>query len=266
MNLQMNRIEAACEALKLQAIGQEWPRLAEAANNRELSLADYLESLLNAELEARAERTRATLTKFASFPMEKTFDDYDFKFATGAPRKQLKELTGLAFIERKENENVVLLGPSGVGKSHLAVSLGQLAVQKGLKTRFITAADLMLQLSTAKAQGKLESYLKRSVLAPKLLIVDEIGYLPFGREEANLFFSVIAKRYEQGSIIVTSNLPFSQWSKAFADDTTLTAALLDRLLHHSHIVQISGESYRLRGKKLAGTVPSALDSLSESKN
>ncbi|WBA12696.1 IS21-like element helper ATPase IstB [Salinivibrio kushneri] len=264
MNLQMNRIEAACEALKLQTISQEWPRLAEAANNRELSLADYLESLLNAELEARAERIRATLTKFASFPMEKTFDDYDFKFTTGAPRKQLKELTGLAFIERKEN--VVLLGLSGVGKSHLAVNLGQLAVQKGLKTRFITAADLMLQLSTAKAQGKLESYLRRSVLAPKLLIVDEIGYLPFGREEANLFFNVIAKRYEQGSIIVTSNLPFSQWSKAFADDTTLMAALLDRLLHHSHIVQISGESYRLRGKKVAGTVPSALDSLSESKN
>ncbi|HAS8622862.1 TPA: AAA family ATPase, partial [Vibrio vulnificus] len=140
-----------------------------------------------------------------------------------------------------------------------------LAVQKGLKTRFITAADLMLQLSTAKAQGKLESYLRRSVLAPKLLIVDEIGYLPFGREEANLFFNVIAKRYEQGSIIVTSNLPFSQWSNAFADDTTLTAALLDRLLHHSHIVQISGESYRLKGKKAAGTIPAALESLSEGK-
>ena len=102
MNLQMNRIEAACAALKLQAIGQKWPRLAEAANHRELSLADHLESLLNVELEARAERTRATLTKFASFPMEKTFDDYDFKFAIGDPRKKLKELTGLAFVERKK--------------------------------------------------------------------------------------------------------------------------------------------------------------------
>lgn len=264
MNLQVNRIEAACTALKLQVIGQEWPRLAEIAYNHEHSLADYLESLLNAELEAKAERTRAVLTKFAGFPMNKTFDDYDFNFATGAPKKQLKELTGLAFIERKEN--AVLLGPSGVGKSHLAVSLGQLAVRRGLKTRFITAADLMLQLSVAKAQEKLESYLRRSVLAPKLLIVDEIGYLPFGREEANLFFNVIAKRYEQGSIIVTSNLPFSQWSTAFADDTTLTAALLDRLLHHSHIVQISGESYRLRGRKAVGTVPSVLESLSEGEN
>jgi len=258
MNLQMDRIEAACDALKLQAIAREWPRLAEAAHSNEQSLADYLEALLKAELDAKAERTRATLTKFAGFPMQKTFEEYDFTFATGAPKKQLKELTGLAFIERKEN--VVLLGPSGVGKSHLAVSLGQLAVRSGMKTRFVTAADLMLQLSAAKAQGRLEPYLRRSVLAPKLLIVDEIGYLPFGRDEANLFFNVIAKRYEQGSVIVTSNLPFSQWSNAFADDTTLTAALLDRLLHHAHIVQISGESYRLKSRKEIGVVPTVLES------
>lgn len=263
MNLQMGRIESACTELKLHAVGQEWPRLAEASLNSESSLADYLESLLNAELEARAERTRAMLTKFAGFPMDRTFEEYDFKFATGAPRQQLKELTGLAFIERKEN--VILLGPSGVGKSHLAVSLGRLAVQNKLKTRFITAADLMLQLSVAKRQDRLENYLKRSVIGPKLLIIDEIGYLPFGREEANLFFNVIAKRYEQGSVIVTSNLPFSQWSTAFADDTTLTAALLDRLLHHSHIVQISGESYRLRGKKAVGTVPAILATSSNSR-
>lgn len=256
MNLQMTRIEAACDALKLHAINNEWPALAKMSLNKEHSLGDFLESLLKVELDLRAERTRATLMKFAGFPMKKTFEEYDFKFATGAPKNQLRELTGLAFIERKEN--IVLLGPSGVGKSHLAVSLGSLAVQKGIKTRFITAADLMLQLATAKKQDRLESYLKRSVLGPKLLIVDEIGYLPFGREEANLFFNVIAKRYEQGSIIVTSNLPFSQWSNAFADDTTLTAALLDRLLHHSHIVQISGESYRLKGKKAAGVVPTIL--------
>lgn len=143
MNLQMERIEAACEALKLQAIGHEWPRLAEIAHRSEQSLADYLEALLNAELAAKAERTRATLTKFAGFPMCKTFDEYDFGFATGAPRKQLQELTGLAFIARKEN--VVLLGPSGVGKSHLAVSFGQIAVQNGLKTRFVTAADLIVR-------------------------------------------------------------------------------------------------------------------------
>ena len=253
MNLQMDRIQRACETLKLNAVVLEWPAIADKASVNELSLADFLEQLLQVELDARMQRTRETLLKFAGLPAVKRFEDYDFKFATGAPRKQLQELTGLAFIERAEN--IVLLGPSGVGKSHLASSLAYQAVMQGIKTRFITAADLMLQLATAKKQDRLQAYLKRSILAPKLLVIDEIGYLPFGREEANLFFNVIAKRYEQGSVIVTSNLPFSQWSTAFADDQTLTAALLDRLLHHAHIVQISGESYRLRGKKAAGIVP-----------
>ena len=123
----------------------------------------------------------------------------------------------------------------------------------GIKTRFITAADLMLQLATAHQQGRLKQYFNRVVLGPRLLVVDEIGYLPFGRDEANLFFNVIAKRYERGSMVLTSNLPFTQWSSAFADDQTLTAAMLDRLLHHAHIVQISGDSYRLKDKRKAGT-------------
>lgn len=198
-------------------------------------------------------RSREMLLKSAGFPAVKHYEDYDFKFATGAPHKQLQELTSLAFIERAEN--IVLLGPSGVGKSHLAISLAYKAVMSGIKVRFIAAADLMLQLAIAKKQDRLDYYLKRNILAPKLLVIDEIGYLPFGRAEANLFFNVIAKRYENNSVIVTSNLPFSQWSTAFADDKTLTAALLDRLLHHAHIVQITGDSYRLRGKKAAGIIP-----------
>jgi DNA replication protein DnaC len=163
-----------------------------------------------------------------------------------------RELAALTFIERAEN--VVLLGPSGVGKSHIAIALAYRAVMAAIKTRFITAADLMLQLAAAKAQGRLKEYFNRAVLGPKLLVVDEIGYLPFGREEANLFFNVVAKRYERGSMILTSNLSFAQWSSAFADDQTLTAAMLDRLLHHAHIVQIAGESYRLKDKRKAGQV------------
>ncbi len=140
---------------------------------------------------------------------------------------------------------------TGVGKTHVAIGLGYRATQAGIKTRFITAADLMLQLGIANRQGRLKEYFNRAILGPRLLVVDEIGYLPFGREEANLFFNVVAKRYERGSMVLTSNLPFTQWASAFADDQTLTAAMLDRLLHHAHIVQISGESYRLKDKRKA---------------
>lgn len=255
MNLQLQRIQQACEILKLPAMATEWSAIADHSAAQSKSFSDFLESLLQTELDARMQRTREMLLKTAGLPAVKHFDDYDFHFATGAPRKQLQELTSLAFVERQEN--IVLLGPSGVGKSHLAIALAHGAIMRGIKVRFITAADLMLQLATAKKQGRLEAYLKRSVLSPKLLVIDEIGYLPFGRDEANLFFNVIAKRYEQGSVIVTSNLPFSQWSTAFADDQTLTAALLDRLLHHAHIVQISGNSYRLKGKRTAGVIPAA---------
>ncbi len=129
---------------------------------------------------------------------------------------------------------------------------GYRATQAGIKTRFITAADLMMQLATARQQNRLREFFNRAVIGPRLLVIDEIGYLPFGRDEANLFFHVVAKRYERGSIVLTSNLSFTQWATAFADDQTLTAAMLDRLLHHAHIVHISGESYRLKDKRKAG--------------
>jgi DNA replication protein DnaC len=253
MNLQHERIADLCRQLKLDRMGADWSALAQQSAQDELSFADFLEQLLNAESQARAERTRGTLLKLATLPAVKTLEQYDFAFASGAPRAQLQELAGLAFIERAEN--VVLLGPSGVGKSHLAIALAYRAVMASIKTRFVTAADLMLQLSAAHRQGRLKEYFNRVVIGPRLLVIDEIGYLPFGREEANLFFNVVAKRYERGSMILTSNLPFTQWAGTFADDQTLTAAMLDRLLHHAHIVQINGESYRLKDKRKAGTAP-----------
>ena len=161
-----------------------------------------------------------------------------------------QELASLAFIER--SENVVLLGPSGTGKTHIAIALGYAATQAGIKVRFITAADLLLILTTAHRQNQLAEALKRFVNPYRLLVIDEIGYLPMSREQANLFFQVIAKRYEKGSLILTSNLPFGQWDYTFANDATLTAAMLDRLLHHAHVAAIQGESFRLRDKRRAG--------------
>lgn len=253
MNLQHDRIRALCSTLKLDKIAADWPALASRAVERDATLADFLEQLLVSEHEARHERTRQTLLNLATLPTIKTLEQYDFTFATGAPRAQVQELASLSFIERAEN--IMLLGPSGVGKSHLAIALAYRAVMAGIKTRFITAADLMIQLAAAHQQGRLKQYFNRAVLGPKLLVVDEIGYLPFGRDEANLFFNVVAKRYERGSMVLTSNLPFTQWASAFADDQTLTAAMLDRLLHHAHIVQISGDSYRLKDKRKAGATP-----------
>lgn len=253
MNLQSERIAQACEQLDLHATPSCWPVLANKHLENDGTYGDFVEAILNEELKNKEIRTQTTLLKFAGLPHIKTLEGYDFNYASGVPKAQLYELGGLGFIERCEN--IVLIGPSGVGKTHLAIALGYKAIMKRQKTRFISAVDLMLQLSTAHTQNKLKSYLQRVVLSPKLLIIDEIGYLPFGREEANLFFNVIAKRYEKGSLILTSNLPFSQWATTFANDSTLTAAMLDRLLHHCHIVQMRGESYRLKGKKKIGIAP-----------
>ena len=252
MNLQRERISQLCGVLSLDRVASEWPGIAHHAAEQQASHADFLERLLQTENDARIERQRTALMKLATLPSIKTIEQYDFAFANGAPRAQIQELAGLTFIERAEN--IVLLGPSGVGKSHLAQALAYRAVMAGIKTRFITAADLMLQLGTAHKQDRLKQYFNRAIMGPRLLIIDEIGYLPFGRDEATLFFNVVAKRYERGSIVLTSNLPFTQWSSAFADDATLTAALLDRLLHHAHIVQIAGESYRLKDKRKAGQI------------
>ena len=250
MGLQHDRIAELCDQLKLVRLAGDWPALAQDAARDGASFADFLERVLASEQIAREERKRTVLMRLATMPSLKTLEQFDWAQAGGAPKAQIVELGHLAFVERAEN--VVMLGPSGVGKTHIALALCQRAVMAGHKARFITAADLMMQLAAAKAQNRLKDYFNRAVLGPKLLVVDEIGYLPFGRDEANLFFNVVANRYERGSMVLTSNLPFTQWHSAFADDQTLTAAMLDRLLHHAHIVQISGESYRLKDKRKAG--------------
>lgn len=257
MNLQLARLTALTDELQLQGIDNNAANLAQQAAEQEWDYLTFLEHILTCEKQARHHRKQAMFTRMAGFPALKTLDDFDFKFAAGVPKKQVSQLASLSFIERQEN--VVMLGPSGVGKTHLAIALGYKAAQAGIKTRFTSASDLILQLATAQRQEKYKTMMQRSVQAPKLLIIDEIGYLPFTAQEAKLLFEVIAKRYEKGSVILTSNLPFGQWGQIFANDTALTSAMLDRILHHSHILQIKGESYRIKEKKQAGLMENSSD-------
>ncbi len=252
MNLQLERISELASKLKLNSIDENVVQLAQRAAREEWDYLSFLEKVMLSEVKGRTIRTQNMYTRMAGFPNIKTLDEFDYSFATGAPKKLINQLATLTFVERMEN--IVLLGPSGVGKTHLAIALGYKCVQTSMKVRFISASDLVLQLASAHKQDKYKAVMQRSVMAPKVLIIDEIGYLPFTAEESKLLFDVVAKRYEKGSLILTSNLPFGQWGQTFANDNALTSAMLDRILHHSHVVQIKGESYRLKEKRKAGLI------------
>jgi DNA replication protein DnaC len=244
------RIDHLCAELSLTAVAHHYATLADEAAKKKRSYVDFLEQVLGAEADLRAARSREMLLRLAGLPAVKSLEDFDFEAAAGAPKARIQELSGLAFVERREN--VILLGPSGTGKTHIAIGLGVKATERGYKVRFITAADLVLQLEKARREERFDQYLKRAILGPRLLILDEIGYLPLKKEQADLFFQVVAKRYEHGSVILTSNLSFGDWEEVFDGNAALTSAMLDRLLHHAHVIQIRGESYRLRQARQSG--------------
>jgi DNA replication protein DnaC len=242
-----------CSELKLPHIVQNYSMLAKQAVEEELSYTDFLVRLLKEEMDYKIQRRRLMLAKLAAFPSIKTLDEFDFEFNPTINKKQLIELSSLSFVARAEN--IILLGPSGVGKTHLAIALGIIAANNSIKTRFISASDLVLQLENAKRQDRLDKYLGNYIINIPLMIIDEIGYLPLNQIQSNLFFQVISKRYDKNlSTIFTSNLPFGKWGQIFANDTAVTAAMLDRIIHHSHIINIAGNSYRLKNKLKEGAV------------
>ncbi len=251
MNLQHERITDYCNYLSLYTTLEEYSHLAQIAAEKNYNYVDFVEQLLESEVKGRQQRRQSMLLRMAAFPAVKTLDEFDFKFNATVNEKVIMELSSLLFFER--HENVLFIGPSGVGKTHLAIALGYLAIQRRIKTRFISAADLVIQLQAAQLQHKLDKFMEQHISKTQLLIIDEIGYLPLTQNQAHLFFQVIAKRYDkQLPIILTSNLPFSHWGQVFAQDTAVTAAMLDRLLHRSQLINITGNSYRLKNKLKAG--------------
>lgn len=217
----------------------------ETAIHDKTNIVDVLDHILCEEAKARKSRAVENQIKVSGFPFRKTLDMFDFDFQPSIDKNQIMELATMRFVENKEN--VVFLGTPGVGKTHLAVALGMIAAQNRYSTYYISCHNLIQQLNKAHFENRLADRLK-NFAKYKVLIIDEIGYLPMDIQGANLFFQLIAKRYEKNTTIFTSNKAFSAWNEVFSD-ITIASAILDRILHHCQVVSIKGESYRLKERK-----------------
>lgn len=231
--LQLPYLKAHCRPLATEAAAQHWTHL------------DYLGRLVEGEAAARQDRALARRIKEARFPVLKTLESFRWDWPKKINRLQVQNLFRLQFLEEKAN--IIFLGLVGLGKTHLATALGYAACQAGHRVLFANAIDVINTLSAAQTRGTLKTELKR-YLSPAALILDEVGYLPIDQRGADLLFQVISQRYERGSIILTSNKAFKQWPSIFNGDSTITAAVLDRLLHHAETVLIEGTSYRMKDR------------------
>jgi len=229
--------------LKLSFMREHHESLADTAAKEHWSHLQYLSALIEGEASLRRDRSVQRRIQTARFPVIKTLDQYQWTWPKKVNRLQIQNLFHLNFIGNKTN--VIFLGGVGLGKTHLATALGYAVCLKGISVLFTTAIDVINSLSAAQSAGRLQIELKR-YLKPGILILDELGYLPIDKHGADLLFQIISHRYEQGSMIITSNRPFKDWSAIFNNDSTLTSAILDRLLHHAEVVLIEGKSYRMK--------------------
>ena len=247
-NLAYERLHANLKALNLNTIDTILDNHLEDAASEGKSITDVLDHLFEEEVKTRNSSAMETRMKLAGFPVKKTLEDFDFSFQPSIDPAVINELRTLRFVHNADS--VCLLGPPGVGKSHVAIGLGVEAIRKGFSVYYTTASSLLDKLKKAEQRDQLDKKL-RTYAKYKLLIVDEIGYLPMRREEAHLFFQMVSRRYEKASTIFTSNKTFSEWGEIMGD-TVIAAATLDRILHHSTVISIKGESYRLRARRRVG--------------